>query len=353
MPSNSADQVWNRTTRQRQPAGMVGQKRGARARMPSTMGYMAAAGLTATALFFVLLGMLHSSGEDAAWVPAGLAASVVMMVAIAAREVVMRRAWTRYILEQDRHQHPSRESAKRSSTGSSSSSSSSSGGSGVNTAELHSAAWRVLQRKAAEADATGALPEAHLEVYHLCKEYVTSTDGALRSNGLGSERRAALRSGQERARALQKHHLMRWAREASRQLTDTAQRQVLVAHKIETAMRALSVIDSALKIYPDEPQLRASAIAVQEFIGSLKVAHWVELAERAAFRGQHVRAINRYRDALFYLSRETVGDEMRTETAERISREIDLLRARLNAGKVAAEPRASSRRKPGRERKAK
>jgi hypothetical protein len=85
----------------------------------------------------------------------------------------------------------------------------------------------------------------------------------------------------------------------------------------------------------------------------LKVAHWVELAERAAFRGQHVRAINRYRDALFYLSRETVGDEMRTETAERISREIDLLRARLNAGKVAAEPRASSRRKPGRERKAK
>lgn len=330
---------------------MAGQKRGARARMPSTMGYMAAAGLTATALFFVLLGMLHSSGEDAAWVPAGLAASVVMMVAIAAREVVMRRAWTRYILEQDRREHPSRDSAKRSSMGSSSSSSS--GGSGATTAELHSAAWRALQRKSAEADATGSLPESHLEVYHLCKEYVTSMDGALRSNGLSSERRAALRSGQERARSLQKHHLMRWAREASRQLTDTAQRQVLVAHKIETAMRALSVIDSALKIYPEEPQLRASAIAVQEFMGSLKVAHWVELAERAAFRGQHVRAINRYRDALFYLSRETVGDEMRTETAERISREIDLLRARLNTGNVAAEPTASSRRKRGRERETK
>jgi hypothetical protein len=327
---------------------MVGQKRAARARMPSTMGYMAAAGLTAAALFFVLLAMLHSSGEDAAWVPAGLAASVVMMVAVAAREVVMRRAWTRYILEQDRREHPTRDSVKRGG-----SVSSSTGSNGGTTAELHSASWRTLQRKSAEADAAGSLPEAHLEAYHLCKEYVASMDETLRSKGLGSDRRAALRSGQERARALQKHHLMRWAREASRQLTDTAQRQVLVAHKIETAMRALSVIDSALKIYPEEPQLRASAVAVQEFIGSIKVAHWVELAERAAFRGQHVRAINRYRDALFYLSREAVGDEMRAETADRISREIDLLRARLNTKMVAAEPVASSPRKGRRERDAK
>jgi hypothetical protein len=325
---------------------MVGQKRQARTRMPSTMGYMAAAGLTATALFFVLLGMLHSSGEDAAWVPAGLAASVVMMVAVAAREVVMRRAWTRYILEQDRREHPSRETTKRSSVNTGSNS-------GATTSELHSASWRTLQRKSAEADATGSLPEAHLETYHLCKEYVANMDEALRSKALSTDKRAAMRSGQERARALQKHHLMRWAREASRQLTDTAQRQVLVAHKIETAMRALSVIDSALKIYPEEPQLQASAVAVQEFMGSLKVAHWVELAERAAFRGQHVRAINRYRDALFYLSRETVGDQMRTETAERISREIDLLRARINTRNVSAEPTASSPRKQRREREAK
>jgi heme exporter protein D len=310
---------------------------------------MAAAGLTATALFFVLLGMLHSSGEDAAWVPAGLAASVVMMVAIAAREVVMRRAWTRYILEQDRREHLTRDSVKRGSSVGVGSASSNGGA----TSELHSASWRTLQRKSAEADAAGSLPEAHLEAYHLCKEYVASMDETLRSKGLGSDRRAALRSGQERARALQKHHLMRWAREASRQLTDTAQRQVLVAHKIETAMRALSVIDSALKIYPEEPQLKASAVAVQEFIGSMKVAHWVELAERAAFRGQHVRAINRYRDALFYLSREAVGDEMRAETADRISREIDLLRARLNTKMVAAEPIASSHRKRAREREAK
>lgn len=294
--------------------------------MPSTMGYMAAAGLTAAALFFVLLGMLHSTGEDAAWVPAGLAASVVMMVAIAAREVVMRRAWTRYILDQDqRRDRSGREAGKRSGSASSNS------GSGAATvAELHSSAWRALQRKSAEADAAGSLPEAHFEAYQLCKEYLANAEEALRTASLTTEKRAALRSGQEKARALHKHHLLRWSREASRLLTDTAQRQVLISQRIETAMRAMSVIESALKIYPEEAQLRASAVAVQEFIGSIKVAHWIELAERAAFKGHHVRAINRYRDALFYLSRETVGDEMRTETAERITREIEFLRARLD-----------------------
>jgi heme exporter protein D len=291
--------------------------------MPSTMGYMAAAGLTAAALFFVLLGMLHSSGEDAAWVPASLAASVVMMVAIAAREVVMRRAWTRYILDQDRRERPGRETGKRSS-------SSSSGSGAATVSELHSSVWRALQRKSAEADAAGSLPEAHFEAYHLCKEYLANTEEALRTASLTTEKRAALRSGQEKARALHKHHLLRWSREASRLLTDTAQRQVLMSQRIETAMRALGVIESALKVYPEEPQLRASAIAVQEFVGSIKVAHWIELAERAAFKGHHVRAINRYRDALFYLSRETVGDEMRAETAERITREIEFLRARLD-----------------------
>jgi heme exporter protein D len=324
LRSNSADQTWSRAERPR-PSSVhsVGQKRAARARMPSTIGYMAAAGLTATALFFVLLGMLNSGGEDAAWVPAALAASVVMMVAVAAREVVMRRAWTRYILDQDRRERPGREAGKHNSSANNISGA-------AKVAELHSSAWRALQRKSAEADAAGSLPEAHFEAYQLCKEYLASTEEALRTASLTTEKRAALRSGQEKARALHKHHLLRWSREASRLLTDTAQRQVLISQRIETAMRAHGVIESALKVYPEEQQLRASAIAIQEFIGSIKVAHWIELAERAAFKGHHVRAINRYRDALFYLSRETVGDEMRTETAERITREIEFLRARLD-----------------------
>jgi hypothetical protein len=90
----------------------------------------------------------------------------------------------------------------------------------------------------------------------------------------------------------------------------------------------LECIDSALKVYPDEEELKVSARAVREFITSIRVAHWVELAERAAFKGYYRRAIDRYRDALFYLTRDG-PDQVREAGAERIIREIDLLRARL------------------------
>jgi tetratricopeptide (TPR) repeat protein len=140
----------------------------------------------------------------------------------------------------------------------------------------------------------------------------------------------ALRAGQERVRILQKHHLLTWARGAARALTHEAQQRVRLYEKVETANRALECIDSALKVYPDEEELKISARAVRDFITSSRVAHWVELAERAAFKGYYRRAIDRYRDALFYLTRDG-PDQDREAGAERITREIDLLRARLAA----------------------
>lgn len=277
---------------------------------------MAAAGAAAAALFFVLWWMLHNSGDEAPWVPAGLAASVVMLVAAAAREVVMRRAWTRYILEQGNHDQTVKGARKRGGSSSSASN------------DSRSAALRALSKQCAEADAAGSLPEAHLEAYHACKEFLAGADESLRT-ATSAERRVALRAGQEHARSLQKHHLLMWARNSSRALTHEAQRRVSVSDKIETAMRALDVIDAARKVYPNEPELQESELAVREFVASVKVGRWVELAERAAFKEQYERAIERYRDALFYLSRETMKDEVRVETAERIGREIELLRARI------------------------
>jgi hypothetical protein len=300
--------------------------------MPSTSGYMAAAGATAAALFFVLWWMLHNSGDEAPWVPAGLAASVVMLVAAAAREVVMRRAWTRYILEQGNHENPVKGTRARTSANS--------GG----ATDSRSAALRALTKQCAEADAAGALPEAHLEAYHACKEFLAGAEESIRSAS-SHERRVALRAGREHARALQKHHLLTWARASSRVMTHEAQRRVSVADKIETAMRALDVIDAARKIYPDEPELHESEMAVREFVASVKVGRWIELAERAAFKQQYERAIDRYRDALFYLSRETMKDEVRAETADKIGREIELLRVRLevnngtNDGAAHAPPK--------------
>ena len=79
--------------------------------------------------------------------------------------------------------------------------------------------------------------------------------------------------------------------------------------------------------------MQESRTAIREFIASVKVAHWVELGERSAFKGNYRRAIDRYKDALFYLSREDIKEEIKRTSSERISREIELLQARLRARK--------------------
>lgn len=278
---------------------------------------MTAAAAASAALFFVLWWMLQA--EEAPWVPAGLAASVVMLVAALGRVAVTRRARTRYAREQDRQRWYGRSTSQRSSKMSS------------RSAGLHSAALRALQKQSAAADASDSSPEVHRELYDLCTEYLAGAEQAWHSPGLSPEGRLALRVGQERVRTLQKHHLLTWARGAALAFTREAQQRARLYEKVETANRALDCIDSALKVYPEEEELDRSARAVREFITSSRVAHWVELAQRAAFKGHHRRAIDCYRDALFYLMRDS-PDQDREAGAERISREIELLRARLATG---------------------
>lgn len=284
------------------------------ARPPSASGFMTAAAAASAALFFVLWWMLQ--GEENPWVPAGLAASVVMLVAASARILAVRRR-TRLVRPQngrDWRDHSMRRPS----------------GKVMQSTSLYSAALRALQKQSADADARELPPPAHREIFNLCTDYLNGAEQALLSPGLPAEGRLALRAGVKRVRTLQRHHLLTWARGSARALTHEAQQRVRLFEKLETANRALECIDSALMVYPDEEELRVSARAVREFITSSRVAHWVELAERAAFKGYYRRAIDRYRDALFYLTRDG-PDQDREVGAERITREIDLLRARLAA----------------------
>jgi len=301
----------------------------AKPRMPTATGFMVAAGVVALSIFIGLWWLLVTSGDETPWLPAGLVASVVMLVAMAAREVVMRRAWARYTRELEMQM------ASESRQGSAS------GGRPVRVASVRATATslRGLQQRLARAEEVGAQrPDAHLEAYRLCGQYLTSTEEAMHAPGAATDVRVALRAGQERVRALQKHHLLAWARGEAQRLTHEAQRRVSVSDKIETAMRAIDVINEALHIYPDEPQLRDSHLAVRNFIATVKVAHWVELAERAAFRGRHARAVARYRDALFYLSRAEMSSDAREEAANRINREIEMLRAHLAMSESNGQP---------------
>jgi hypothetical protein len=318
LGNHSANEFFPRTARQAHTSGM--HRRPSRARMPNSAGYIVAAFTVAIGLFLALWWMLVSGGDEAPWIPAGLAASVVLLVALSAREVVMRRAWTRYLLEQGSEApSSSRRSQEKKPTNRRSQSHSSS---------LLTAAWRAIQKQSEEAEAA-TTPDSHFEVFNLCQEYLSSTDDALRSNSLPPEKRIAIKAGQERVRALQKHHLLTWARDSSRALTYEAQQRARISDKVEAANRALHCLESAGKYYPDETELRESTIAIHEFIASVKVAHWVELAERSAFKGHYRRAIERYKDALFYLDRETVKDEIRIPGAERIRGEIESLKARI------------------------
>jgi hypothetical protein len=302
--------------------------------MPSSAGYLIAAVITAGSLFVVLWWMLVSGGDEAPWLPAGLAASVVLLVALSAREVVMRRAWTRYLLENGIQQkHGSHSGSRHHKKGFS--------------ASLHSTALRAIQKQSTAVDSTNSTPEAHLDVAQLCQDYLASTDEAVRSGNLGSEKGTAIRAGQAKVRALHKHHLLTWARGQSRVLTHEAQQRARTFDKIETANRALECIESALRAYPDEQELIESRVAIGEFIASVKVAHWVELAERSAFKGHNRRAISRYRDALFYLNQDVVKEEVRAAGTERIEREIAKLKATLRSEqderqiKVDQEPEIS------------
>jgi len=290
--------------------------------MPSSLGYLLAAFVAAIALFFGLWWTLVSGGDEAPWIPAGLAAIVVLLVALSAREVVMRRAWTRYLLDQGNEksartsgEHTRPQQKTKASSG-------------------MSAALQNVQKHSEEADA-GASPEAHFEVFHLCQDYLAAADDTLRSNTLSSERRNSIRAGQERARVLQKHHLLTWARDSSRALTYEAQQRARTSERIEAANRALHCLETALQFYPQETELLESSAAIREFSSSVKVAHWVELAERAAFKGHYRRAIDRYKDALFYLDRGAMKEEVRAASTERIEREIESLKARVRSQKGA------------------
>ena len=294
----------------------------------STAAYMTVAAASAAALFFILWWMLQA--EDAPWVPAGLAASVVLLVAASGRLFIVRRSRAAAV-----HSFPSSDRRRHRPQSHS--------GSVMRSTSLHAAALRALQKQSAETDEKDT-PEAHRELYEMCTEYLAGAERALQSPGLQPDGRIALRAGRDKVRDLQKHHLLTWARGSARSLTHEAQKRVRLYEKIETANRALDCIDSALKVFPDEPELQTSAKAVSEFITSSRVAHWIELAERAAFKGYHQRAIDCYKDALFYLMRDR-ADAASEAAAERITREIDLLRAQIDTTKAIEQPHSRSRTK--------
>jgi len=269
------------------------------------------------AIFFLLWGILHDGGEEMSWIIAGAGFGIFMIGAVGLREIILRRARTRYIAFEKRFDRQLEEIYLRV-------------GENPRIEKLTIAKnERILSEIKSKSDAAkilNRLPDAHREVFEMCGHYLAINERELRSIGVGSPRLVALRKGKASVERRHRFHLLQWAQIETRNLTQEASSVTKTAAKVSAATNAISVIDSALKFYPTEKALLESHDLLREMLTSIRVSHFVEKAERSAFKGNFKQAKSLYRDALFYLGRDNIRSEQRNIAAVHINSEIEKLR---------------------------
>lgn len=296
--------------------------------LPASSFYILAIAIS-IAFFFLVWGILQEGDEPMPWIPAGIGASLVLVGAVLLREIVLRKARNRFLRAQKKLDYnldgvtrlaKAYAPEKKLSL------------------ERNAQIIKQIQKKSEAARVLMKLSDGHLEVAEICREYLEINKQEFENVGVGSPRLAALRRGKEIVEELHKFHLLTWAETETRALTREAKNRVTVAEKIETAQKALDVLESALFYYPDEHRLSESEEAVREFIISIRVGHWIEQAERAAFKGNKKRAISHYKDALYFLARENPQNKETDLIAEKINGEIEKLKESYAEKKILKNP---------------
>lgn len=282
----------------------------------SSFYILAAAG--AIASFFLIWGILHEGNGDAPWIPAGIVASGVLIGAVVLREIFMRQARERFLQAQKRLDRNLKTVAGNQPVS-------------LNklTLEQNAAILAEIKRKSDAAKVLNRLSDGHWEVFEICNEYLRRTKEELKTVGVGSPRLPALRRGREAVKEVHRSHLLAWAEIEARSFTEEAKTRAAVSDKLETAQKALSALNSALRFYPSERRLIESAEAVNEFIASIKISDLIEQAERAAFKGKNQQALDLYNDALFFLTRENIQNAEREMITEKLNGEIEKLQENL------------------------
>lgn len=283
--------------------------------LPASNYYFLVAGV-AIAFFFLAWGILHDGREETPWITAGMGAGVLLILAVILREVILRNARNRYLANQRRLDRSLKSAVIPTGTRPAAA---------KLTIEQNAAIIRAIAKKSEAAKVFASLSDGHREVSDMCREYLSLNAAELARVSVGSPRLPALRKGREVVQGMHHRHLLQWAEIEVRTLTTEARSRAKVNDKIETARRALAVIDAALADYPNEPDLLDSEAVIREFIVSIKVSDWIEKAEKAEFKGNYKRAQALYRDALFYLNREKIASNESLAAAEKIAGEIQRL----------------------------
>lgn len=271
----------------------------------------------AIAGFFLIWGILYEGREEAPWIFAGISASAILIGAVLLREVILRKARNNYLRAERQLDYNLENIALRKPVKS---------GDFKLSLKRNSLLIDRIRTKSEAAKVLGHLPEGHWEVFELCNEYLAINEEQFQTVGVGSPRLAALRRGKGIVEALHKFHLLNWVEIETRLLTEEANNQVELSDKIELVQRSMIAVDSALEFYPDDEKLIDSKAALSDFISSIKISYWVELAEKEVFKENFKEAVSFYRDALFYLAREDVNEVEKNMIAEKINFEIERIR---------------------------
>ena len=269
------------------------------------------------ASFFLFWGILTESGDREAFIPAGLLAALLIICAVFVREVVLRKARAKYLyIEKQLDLHitkiPNSKNKQKLSL--------------KQNAEI----INKIKSKSEAAEVFRDLHEGHWEVFNLCHEYLMLNTNELKTVGIGSPRLAALRRGREIISGLHRKHLLTWARIHTRNYVNKSKNQVKIDDKLDSIQQAVIAIKTALKYYPNDNQLIESAEAIREYGAKIKVSHWIEQAERNAFKGNYNVAQSLYKDALFYLGRENIRNDDRDMIAAKINSAIKALQSKQN-----------------------
>ncbi len=272
------------------------------------------------AIFFLLWGVFYDGIEDDPWMIAGVASGLAFSAAVFVREVLMRNARDRFLTAK-RLDKSVRHIAIRTAE---------SRDSGKLTLERNEMILREIRKKSEAAKVLGKFSEAHNEVINLCEEYLAVAANELANARAGSPRIPAIRKGSGVASERHRYHMLQWAEIEARSLTQEAKTRDKISEKLDTAQRALGVVDHALKSYPHESSLVDSQGVLQDFLTSIRVSNSIEKAERAFLKGNHKRAVSLYKDALFDLKRFDSGNAELEMIAEKIESEMERIQLLQN-----------------------
>ena len=284
----------------------------------SAVNYYVLSAAIALCCFFLIWGIAHEVYGEMPWITAGIVSSTILIASVIVREFFMRRAFLKAVRIREEREPGQRMSVGRRPVMQSSSD--------RLTIDRNIEFLKDLENRSKEAKGITQMSEPHMAVFDLCELYLRKSQKELNGMLKESPRYSALLNGRRRVSELHRFHLLSWASIESSLLIQRSKSHSSMTDKIDNAQAAIGVLETALQFYPDESRLLDSLRTVQEFSSSIRISHWIERAERAAFKEDYRRAINHYRDALFFLGKESFRSNERSEIAERINREIDRLR---------------------------